>query len=464
MSVRTTGPTTPVAGLAQPFPATLVDAKGDLLVGTADDALSRLAVGADGQELFASSVTSPHGLKWRDPAEGIDPVARYDANPDGITDTLAALTSALTQAAVTVAGAKGNKVILRPGTWGISNQVIVPDGVQCAGFGRGGVIKALAGFPVSTALVRLGSGAAKVFNCRLENITLDCNNIAGSVGVMSTDIQEQCGVFYALIRNFKKYGIQILEHANVAEHYSLEHLEFGISTVPDANAAGIITDTIAVSCHARSIADVTFNVSGGVTDITASALILRRSPGTFVHGIHIEHFSTGLALETPCTVAEVRGHSSVVNLVSVAAGVAGSALNLFSLRRNGATNLLVDGIHAVNSTEDEIGYWMLGRGAAGQAPLMTDSTAYTDRFRAGTVGAPGIAIAGDLNTGMFSSGTDALDFAIGGVTGGRLSAPADGETALLVRRNVGGGFSTQRVSMGTVDSGGTGFKVLRVPN
>lgn len=41
---------------------------------------------------------------------------------------------------------------------------------------------------------------------------------------------------------------------------------------------------------------------------------------------------------------------------------------------------------------------------------------------------------------------------------------ADGNTALLIRRNVGGTLSLQTVSMGAVDSGGAGFKVLRVPN
>lgn len=41
---------------------------------------------------------------------------------------------------------------------------------------------------------------------------------------------------------------------------------------------------------------------------------------------------------------------------------------------------------------------------------------------------------------------------------------ADTETVLLVRRNVGGAFSLQRVSMGAADSGGAGFKLLRVPN
>lgn len=41
---------------------------------------------------------------------------------------------------------------------------------------------------------------------------------------------------------------------------------------------------------------------------------------------------------------------------------------------------------------------------------------------------------------------------------------ADTETSLLLRRNVGGAFSLQRVSMGAADSGGVGFKLLRVPN
>lgn len=47
----------------------------------------------------------------------------------------------------------------------------------------------------------------------------------------------------------------------------------------------------------------------------------------------------------------------------------------------------------------------------------------------------------------------------------RLSNPiADGETALLVRRNVAGTCSIQRVTVGASDSAGQGFRVLRVPN
>jgi hypothetical protein len=42
--------------------------------------------------------------------------------------------------------------------------------------------------------------------------------------------------------------------------------------------------------------------------------------------------------------------------------------------------------------------------------------------------------------------------------------PANDETALMIARNLGGTITTQRVSMGAADSGGTGFRLLRVSN
>lgn len=68
------------------------------------------------------------------------------------------------------------------------------------------------------------------------------------------------------------------------------------------------------------------------------------------------------------------------------------------------------------------------------------------------------------NTSIRERTADVVTIEIGGNDAFELSAPADTETALLVRRNVGGAFSLQRVSMGAVDSGGAGYKLLRVPN
>ena len=55
----------PLSGIQE----TTVDAKGDLIAGTAADRVSRLAVGANGTTLVANSSTST-GLEWATPASG----------------------------------------------------------------------------------------------------------------------------------------------------------------------------------------------------------------------------------------------------------------------------------------------------------------------------------------------------------------------------------------------------------
>lgn len=86
---------------------------------------------------------------------------------------------------------------------------------------------------------------------------------------------------------------------------------------------------------------------------------------------------------------------------------------------------------------------------------------------AGSASAPVYSWGADPDTGVFSSGAGRVSFAANGALAGEFVADAsvaDGSTALLVRRNVGGTYSLQQVSMGAADSGGAGFKVLRVPN
>jgi hypothetical protein len=53
--------------VASAVSGTLFDAKGDLLVGTADDTVARLPVGANGYVLVADSAETP-GIKWAAPS------------------------------------------------------------------------------------------------------------------------------------------------------------------------------------------------------------------------------------------------------------------------------------------------------------------------------------------------------------------------------------------------------------
>lgn len=67
-------------------PLALVDVKGDLLAGTANDTLARLAVGTDGQVLTADAASTP-GVKWAPAAAGgaaVDQEWVDDRGPTGV--------------------------------------------------------------------------------------------------------------------------------------------------------------------------------------------------------------------------------------------------------------------------------------------------------------------------------------------------------------------------------------------
>lgn len=112
------------------------DAKGDLLAGTAADALGRLAVGTDGQVLTADS-TQTTGIKWAAAAGGGIAATIVDAKGDLIAGT----------AADTVA---------RLGV-GSNGQVLTADSAQAAGLKWA----AAAGGPVTTVNALGSLGATK---------------------------------------------------------------------------------------------------------------------------------------------------------------------------------------------------------------------------------------------------------------------------------------------------------------
>ena len=71
-------------GDAAGISASLIDAKGDLIVGTADNTVARLAVGTNGHTLVADSVETT-GLKWVAPSGGTTTWTAYTPTTANIT-------------------------------------------------------------------------------------------------------------------------------------------------------------------------------------------------------------------------------------------------------------------------------------------------------------------------------------------------------------------------------------------
>ena len=108
-------------------PATIVDAKGDIIAATAADTVARLAVGSNDQVLTADS-TAATGLKWATPAAG-GMTLLSTTTLSGATTTISSISQSYTYLygivfGVTNANAAGHFRIAPNGSTNITSQII----------------------------------------------------------------------------------------------------------------------------------------------------------------------------------------------------------------------------------------------------------------------------------------------------------------------------------------------------
>lgn len=80
---------------------TVVDAKGDLLVGVAADSISRLAVGSNDQVLTADSTTAT-GLKWATPSSGATSWSLINTGGTSLTGAATITISGITKNSIAI--------------------------------------------------------------------------------------------------------------------------------------------------------------------------------------------------------------------------------------------------------------------------------------------------------------------------------------------------------------------------
>lgn len=137
-------------------------------------------------------------------------------------------------------------------------------------------------------------------------------------------------------------------------------------------------------------------------------------------------------------------------------GIYRSAADTLDITTSGSSSFTVDGTNGVISSK------------------------FTHRFIDGSAATPSLSFTNDTNTGLYRSGADVLNFSTGGtsrmqIETTELSMTFGGAQAFKVDANATAGNTRmlvydvdngtiERVSVGAADSGGAGFKVLRIPN
>jgi len=194
--------------------------------------------------------------------------------------------------------------------------------------------------------------------------------------------------------------------------------------------------------------------------------------------------TTSVSLQIPSTGSQVQFSSGSVGTPSISAigdsntGLYFSAADIISVSCGGTQSFIIDTSSAYHRdglvgtpgmtfiADSNTGFYRpsadsIGASAGGVLSLRIDST--SSYFRDGVANTPGLCFISDDNTGMWRPLSDTLGFAAGGLEAARFdNSSSSGQTRFLV-------FDVdnnqmERVTVGAADSGGSGFKVLRIPN
>lgn len=260
----------------------------------------------------------------------------FNVRGDNSTDNSSRIEDAI-DATAALNGNRGGVLVLPPGDVLVSEQVVNRQDVIIRGAGRLATrIKAMASFTTSTALVLLGhSSETLTHGCRLENLMLDCNGIANSIGVESSKIQEFSGLFFVDIQGFMSKGIYF--HGS-SQNYVCDY--FTLTANIAANTGSWIgVDIDAGAAIFRRLSNFTSVGPVGGTTGLAGVRIDNYVSGTISDG-NIETVADGILVGVTSggnclTIANINGQA-VTNTVHIA-NLAATSIECFNIAGNGGT-------------------------------------------------------------------------------------------------------------------------------
>ena len=261
--------------------------------------------------------------------------AKYGAMGDNSTDDTTAISNALADAALSVSGTSGGVVFIPRGTYVVNSTLTVLTKVRLVGEGRSATtIKAGGSFTfngTSDAVIRIGSASDNAHGSLIEDMTIDCNDIASSIAVYSTRINELSGLSRVELTRWRLYGAYFTG-ANTA-NFSIRDCEFFCS---DTSVTGMRGIWLEDSTGAMVVDRCTFNSYSGAAEL-GTCLHLDHTGGHVVTVSNC-HFETG----------EV-GIRQTGNGARISSCTGHANCTVLFVRDTPAVNTIIDGLYSGGS-------------------------------------------------------------------------------------------------------------------
>lgn len=249
--------------------------------------------------------------------------------------------AAITEANRTVGGVLGQSVQLPRGSIVVTTTFNIGNRADIVGVNKRGSLITADATHAGPYMMTVDNGGISTFDNALNHLTLNCNDVAGLGGVLSSAWQEGGGLRNVLIWKFRTYGVRFQDGDGGASTCLIDQSEIMGSGVGGGATAGVRVDQISLVGNFLlmiSNTTITGDPSGTLdrgVDVVNDSL--------HCQAVHFEECDTAIYIDGVGShvLIGVTGANTVGTLVEIAATFTGS-LEMIGCFRGGATNFIKD--------------------------------------------------------------------------------------------------------------------------
>jgi hypothetical protein len=269
-------------------------------------------------------------------------------------------------------------LLLGNATFRISAEQIQPTQVHVIGVSpgnRGSVIQAASTFPVNTPLWQMTNGGRFNHNSVLRDVRIDCNGVAGTTGIYSSDINEKSGPRNVTVVNCPLYGVNIDASRNdgpgPAQTYVISDLEVYPGAAGGASTIGLRMVGNGGGCPAV-VENVT--VVGKVGNKIQTGIYVGNCVAGRFATLHTEEAVYGVEINATAGALymDVSGNAGETDVFHVDAG-GSNEFTILGLVRGGAKNILNDVPRSIVSSDNFLSWYLAGGGAVGSETILSEN-------------------------------------------------------------------------------------------